>query len=589
MIDKTSFLGLILKNRSVLASGILGVSLSSLKRVYKEGAGLVTTKSIGLDKRKGHNAPVVYNWGNGLINAVGLSNPGIDNFVKNYDNNFVDFPIIISIFGTKTDDFPAITERLKALKFDFLELNISCPNVLDEFGAPFSFSPEISYSITKSVKDIIDKPVILKLSPNTPNLLKVAKSVENAGASALCIINTVGPGMVINTNTGMSVLGNKVGGVSGDAILPLTVKAVYELYEHVKIPIIGTGGISSVDGALQVLMAGASLFGIGSAVLEKGIEVFKEIVRGIEDFLLTNSFKTSDELIGLSHRVKNAYYFTIPEKELTAKNNFTVLPVSKIVENKDNSVRTILFNSSFLKIPEPGQFYMIWIPDVDQKPYSVSYYDKNYIGFSLIKKGPFSKSLFKIKRKDPIGLLGPSGKGFDLSYDKYLLVGGGVGLAPLIYTAITLIKKEKKVSIVAAGKSSLSVLWINSLFKMANIQNYIDVIFITEDGSIGKRGLVSDYLDHVVKEIKPDFCLVCGPELMIEKSIEILKNYNINGEASIERMMKCGIGICGSCCLDNTGDRVCTEGPVFNFEYIEKLKEFGKYKRDSSGSIERLT
>ncbi|MBA7535127.1 Dihydroorotate dehydrogenase B (NAD(+)), catalytic subunit [subsurface metagenome] len=304
MTDYPSFLEVKLKNRSVLASGILGVTISSLRRVYNDGAGIVTTKSVGPEKRNGHSAPVIYDWGCGLINAVGLSTPGIDEFVSRFGYEVVDFPLIVSIFGKEVDDFPLLAQKLDCLDFTFLELNISCPNVMDELGTPFSFSAELASQITRSVKDRTCKPVIVKLSPNTQDLVSVARSAENSGADAICIMNTVGPGMVIDISTGFPVLWNKRGGISGDAVLPLTVKNVYDVYNEVSIPIIGTGGVSSTGSALQVMMAGASLYGIGSAVYTKGLRVFKDIEEGILEFLHNNHFESSEEVIGLAHKQK---------------------------------------------------------------------------------------------------------------------------------------------------------------------------------------------------------------------------------------------------------------------------------------------
>ncbi len=593
MINDISFLNVKLKNRSVLASGILGVTLSSLKRLYQEGAGLVTTKSIGVEKRKGYNAPVIYDWGNGLINAVGLSNPGIDDFILQYNNEYVDFPVIVSIFGKTESDFPQIAKRLESLNFTFLELNISCPNVLDELGTPFSFSPELSYKITGSVKDETKTPVIVKLSPNTPHILEVAKSVEDGGADALCIMNTVGPGMVINTNTGIPVLGNRVGGISGDGVLPITVRNVYNVYREVSIPIIGTGGISSTDGALQVMMAGASMYGIGSAVYTKGISIFRDIENGVRDFLENNSFKSSEEIIGLVHRKKAVSFYVTQrgagsEKRKDKTPEFKVMKVEDIKHERRSDIKTIFFDSEGISKPAPGQFYMLWIPGKNQKPFSVSYYGERTMGFSVIKRGLFSTELFKIKKGDPVGLLGPLGNGFSLGYKSYLLAGGGIGLAPLVYTAAELKRLGKEVNIIAGGKNIYSINWIFPLLDGLTGEKDNKIFYCTEDGSLGLRGMVTDHLQKIVDKTNPDFALLCGPEIFIKLSISIFKQNKIPGEASIERMMKCGIGICGSCTLDNTGDRVCIEGPVFPFVYIEKLEEFGVYKRDESGTIERF-
>ena len=588
MSDCPSFLGVECRNRSVLASGILGVTLCSLKKVLDAGAGIVTTKSIGPERRKGHRGPVLYDWGHGLINAVGLSNPGIDEFCAGFDRTETPFPMIVSIFGRKIGDFPSIAGKLEEFRFPFLELNLSCPNVLDEFGAPFAFSEELTAKITKSVKDTSSKKLIVKLSPNAPNSVSVAQAAQRAGADALCVMNTLGPGMVIHTAAALPVLGNGVGGISGVAILPLTVKNVYELYDAVSIPIIGTGGITDTDSALQMLMAGAQLYGIGSAVHFRGLGVFMEIEEGISQFLYNNGFQSTEEIIGLAHRRGRPRFYKVPQEPLPLEPRksdlfFLVLPVAEVLEGE---VKTLFFEWKNSQKPRAGQFFMLWIPGEDQKPFSVSYFDGERIGFSVQERGGFSEALVRLREGDSVGLLGPLGNGFDCtSYRKYLLVGGGIGLAPLLFAAGELVRLGKKVTIFAGGKKSGSVRWGEALLDKAGYKEQLELLFCTEDGTCGSLGLITDHLQHVFESVRPDYVLLCGPELFMSKSLTIFKQCGVSGEACIERMMKCGIGICGSCCIDDSGDRVCMEGPVFSFEYLRESWEFGRYRRDESGSV----
>jgi dihydroorotate dehydrogenase (NAD+) catalytic subunit len=611
MTTETTFLGVKLKNRSVLASGVLGVSAASLARVYREGAGLVTSKSVGPRKRKGHNSPVIFDWGGGLINAVGLSNPGIDDFVVQYGRVATDFPVIISIYGEHEEEFPVIAEKLQALPHNFIELNLSCPNVSEEFGTPFAHSQKQTAHITSIVRDATDKPIIVKLSPNAPGIVGVGKAAEEAGADALCVINTVGPGMIINTNTAAPLLGNMWGGISGTAILPITVKTVYELYKNVRIPIIGTGGVTDADSALQVLMAGASLYGIGSAVYQKGLGIFRETDDGIKQFLRDNHIQNSSEIIGISHRSKAySFYKTLHKTGENSRSDkteyfsspFTVLPVNMIERNECGRIQTMFFEADELfshydaesgsswatrssERPLPGQFYMLWIPGVNQKPYSVSYYDGRLIGFTCKRRGCFSEKIFQQNSGDPIGLLGPLGKGFDLSHDNYLLVGGGIGAAPLLFSAIELHRMGKKASLLFGAEGRQWVDWIDPILARG-IPDYREMVqYCTEDGSVGLQGMITDHLEDITRQVRPDYALICGPELFTKKSIPILRKLKIEGQASIERMMKCGIGICGSCSVDHTGDRVCVEGPMFDFQYLQRMKEFGSYFMDESGAV----
>jgi dihydroorotate dehydrogenase electron transfer subunit len=466
--------------------------------------------------------------------------------------------------------------------------------VLDEFGTPFSFSQELTSKITRGVKERTSKPVIVKLSPNTPNIVDVAKSAEGSGADALCILNTAGPGMVIDAGTGVPVLWNKTGGISGNAILPLTIKNVFDIYRAVSIPIIGTGGISDTDSALQLMMAGATLYGIGSAIYTKGLGVFKEIEEGISEFLVNNRFKSSEEIIGISHKQKKISFFKVSKSfknkvHVRKDINFYISPVKDLLQNRDGSIKTLFFEHADGYKPVPGQFYMLWRPSLDQKPFSVSFSNESGIAFSVKEMGDFSRSLLSMKSEDPVGLLGPLGNGFDLSKTgKYLLVGGGIGLAPLIFSAAELLKQGKKVDVIAGGKTWDSINWINPLLNRTEGGSKMKIFCFTEDGSYGVKGCITEHLQDVVEEAQPDFVLVCGPEIFIYLCLPVFKRNKISGEASIERMMKCGVGICGSCSLDPYGDRVCVEGPVFSFDYLETLEEFGKYRRDESGTVKEI-
>jgi dihydroorotate dehydrogenase (NAD+) catalytic subunit len=183
-----------------------------------------------------------------------------------------------------------------------IELNLSCPNVEDEFGVCLATQKDSSYQVTKAVKKNIGKiPLICKLSPNVPNIGEIAKACEAAGASAISAINTVGPGMVIDIYKKRPILGNKKGGVSGPAIKPIAIRCVFEIYEAVKIPILGMGGISNWQDAVEMMMAGASLVGVGSAVYLRGWGIYGEILIGLKDFLRSQKIPNIKNLIGIAH------------------------------------------------------------------------------------------------------------------------------------------------------------------------------------------------------------------------------------------------------------------------------------------------
>jgi len=298
------FLGLKMHSPLVLASGILGLTASSMARVVRFGAGAVTTKSFNLEWRKGHKNPSIIPFEHGLLNAVGLSNPGADEMVKEirlfHQKN--DAPIFASVFGRTIEEFGEAALKAAEAQPHLIEVNVSCPNVRSEFGRPFGDSPQDTAQITRLVKKAAgDIPVSVKLGPHGPGVGLMARVCEENGADAITAINTAGPGMLIDINVRKPVLSNKTGGISGPAILPIAVKSVYEVYENVKIPIIATGGVTRWQDAVQMILAGAALIGVGTAVYYEGMEVFDKINKGLERYMRENGFKHLKDLRGLAH------------------------------------------------------------------------------------------------------------------------------------------------------------------------------------------------------------------------------------------------------------------------------------------------
>ena len=287
---RTKFLNAEIKSPLVLPAGIMDMSFSGLDISAKNGAGIVTSKSFTLQPRTGHKGPVVAEFEGGFLNAMGLCNPGIvDGLAEtNEFKERSDTPVIVSVFATNVNDFLKLTEYVNISKGDFLELNLSCPNVFDEFGIPLAASKDEVHKIIKAVKKISEFPVIAKLSPNVYDIVSIAKAAESAGADAICMINTVGPGMLIDTKMVKSVLFNKFGGLSGPCIKPIALKLIYQTYSEVRIPIIGMGGVKSGEDAIEMMMAGASMVGVGTAVYYRGIEVFNKINNEIIEFMDEN-------------------------------------------------------------------------------------------------------------------------------------------------------------------------------------------------------------------------------------------------------------------------------------------------------------
>ncbi len=295
--------GVRLRNPTVLASGILGLSEDLLIRVGEAGAGAVVTKSCGLKPRAGYPNPVVADWGAGLINAVGLANPGVDASMEEVRTakrvlKPKGIVVIASIFAESVWDFGLVAQRISPAEPDLIEVNISCPNVEHEFGQFFCASPYVAAQVTRRVKQCTDIPLIVKLSPNEANIADIARAVVSAGADAISAINTLGPGMVLDIESRAPVISNRIGGISGPAIHPIAVRCVNDIARVVKVPIIGIGGNVTARDAIEMIIAGAHAVGIGSAIYSRGLDVFSETTRGIEEYMRRHTFARLDDFRG---------------------------------------------------------------------------------------------------------------------------------------------------------------------------------------------------------------------------------------------------------------------------------------------------
>ena len=294
------FCNLKLRNPAVLASGILGTTVPILKRVYENGAAAVTIKSIGPEKREGHPNPKLLVLENSIVNCVGLPSAGYKNMKKKFlELQKLKFPVIWSIYGSSITDYVNITKEILKYKPDMIELNISCPNKED--GLVFGADKNLTRKLISSVKKVSKKvPIMPKLTPNVLDIADIAKACEKAGADAISAINTV-TGMLINVETGKPVLSYKTGGLSGPLIKPIALRCVYDIYEEVKIPILGMGGICNGRDALEMIMAGANAVGVGSAIYYRGIGVFNKIVNEMKALMKKNNYKSIKEIIGRAH------------------------------------------------------------------------------------------------------------------------------------------------------------------------------------------------------------------------------------------------------------------------------------------------
>ncbi|HSR33430.1 MAG TPA: dihydroorotate dehydrogenase [Anaerolineae bacterium] len=303
-----SLCGVELPNPLILASGILGTEAELMARVARAGAGAVTAKSCSLEPRAGHPNPTVLAWEHGLINAVGLANPGVEAEVEELIRTGdlirpMGVALIASVFADTVENFARAAARVAEANPDLIEVNISCPNVHDEFGTPFSADPMAAAQVTAAVQRAVAGriPVLIKLSPNVSDLAEIARAVEAAGADGITAINTL-TGMVIDIHARRPVLANRTGGLSGPAIRPLAVRCVYEIYRAVEIPIVGMGGVSCGRDAVEMIMAGATAVGVGSAVYGEGPEVFGQIRDEMTALMAELGCVSVEEMRGAAHQ-----------------------------------------------------------------------------------------------------------------------------------------------------------------------------------------------------------------------------------------------------------------------------------------------
>ncbi len=284
-----------------LASGALGVTASIMLRVLNSGADAVVTKSIGLHPRKGHHGPVLATSHGGLLNAVGLTNPGIDAFEEEMQIlRKAKAPVIMSVFGDSPEEIAVVAEKGANMGPAAIELNLSCPHA--EISQ-ISHSPTITSEYVRAVKKVVDLPVFAKLTPNATDYVSVGKAAEEAEADAIVAINTV-RAMKIDILQQRPVLGNRSGGLSGPPIFPIAVRCIYDLHNALSIPIIGVGGVSTWKDAVEMHLAGASAIQIGTAVMED-IDIFTKIKNGVNAYLKERGKKNVNEIVGIAGEVKS--------------------------------------------------------------------------------------------------------------------------------------------------------------------------------------------------------------------------------------------------------------------------------------------
>ena len=299
----TNLAGLRLANPTALASGILGYTGDSMQRAAEAGAGAIVTKSVGMEPRPGYPNPTVVQAEAGLINAMGLPNPGINDFTGEitYAKTVLKVPLIVSVFGYTAEDYATVAGKAVKAGADAIELNVSCPHVKDT-GHEIGQHPKTLAEVVEKVKATVKKPVIVKLSPNVTDIVEIAKTAVRAGADALTAVNTV-KALAIDFEAQMPVLSNVKGGLSGPAIKPIALRCVYEIFAaDLKVPILGCGGVSDWRDTVEFLLAGASAVQIGTGIAMNGLSMFQTINKGLQTYLERKGYGNVKEIVGLAHQ-----------------------------------------------------------------------------------------------------------------------------------------------------------------------------------------------------------------------------------------------------------------------------------------------
>jgi len=532
----TAFFGKTLSGLFTIPSGIVTTATPIIQYVFDHmpEVGVVTTKSIGLEPRAGYREPVLSQYAPGcFVNAVGLTNPGAHQSLELMAALQVpeDRFLLTSIFGGSVEEFVEVAKILAPVS-DGLELNLSCPHAKG-YGMAMGQDPEVVRDITAAVKAAVDIPVIPKLTPNTPDIARIAEAAIAGGADGLCAINTLGPGYT--SAHGHAVLSNGAGGMSGKGVLPIGLKCVREVAAAADCPIIGCGGVSSADDVRAYLDAGASIVGVGSSLI--GLTTAE-----IGDYFTT----LAADLESGQDRAETHIRYDI---------DMRFQPVTLVENKRVCEDITILTFDRKINV-QAGEFIFLWVPGVGEKPFSALTDDP----FSLvvIDVGFFTHALMDLPVGTEAYVRGPHGIPVTPAEDaRVMAVAGGTGLAAVYQVARDFGKAE-----VFAGARSAE-----RLYFLEECRQVAEVHVATDDGSAGYRGVVTELLRERLQEMSPQererlVFYNCGPEPMVHAAIAVQREFCRPDQifSAIDYLTKCGVGICGACAAPD-GRRLCVDGP----------------------------
>ncbi len=505
--------------------------------------GVITTKSIGLLPRAGNREPVYSQYAPGcFVNAVGLTNPGAEASLAALKALEVpaDKFLLVSIFGGSVEDFVEVAKLLAPVA-DGIELNLSCPHA-QGYGMAMGQDPEMVAAIVSAVKAAVDIPVVPKLTPNASDIAAIGRAAIEAGADALCAINTVGPGYT--ASHGEPVLSNGVGGMSGKGVLPIALKCIRELRAITDKPIIGCGGFSSAADCRAAMDAGADILGVGSAL------------SGMDSADLVTYFETiTADLAQGRDRAESLIRYDL---------DMQFRPVTvKAVERVCEDIVVLSCNES-VNI-QAGEYVFIWIPGVGEKPFSCLTDDP--LRFAVINVGEFTQACCELSPGTEIYIRGPYGTPVEPPEDSHVMcVAGGTGLAAVYQIARDFGSNEAPAEIFAGARSA------DRLYFIEDCKAIAKVTIATDDGSAGHHGRVTEALDARLAAMTPDelskvVFYNCGPEPMIHAAEAVQQEYVAKERihSAIDYVTKCGVGICGACAAPD-GRRICIDGPFISAE-----------------------
>ncbi len=532
----TEFLGKTITGPFTIPSGIVATAAPIIEYLFRNipQVGVITTKSIGLEPRLGYREPVLSQYAPGcFVNAVGLTNPGAVASAKLFAALEVpaDRFFLTSIFGGSVEEFVEVA-RILAPYSDGLELNLSCPHAKG-YGMAMGQDPELVREITAAVKAAVDIPVVPKLTPNASDIAAIAQAAVAGGADALCAINTVGPGY--HSAHGQPVLSNELGGMSGKGVLPIGLKCVREIAACTDVPIIGCGGISSADDVRAYQAAGASVFGVGSAL----VGMTSAEMRAYFDVLEWDVANSNNAAEGLVHYDEDMSFLPV-----------TLVENAKVVDD----IAILTFDRA-VDI-EAGEFIFLWIPGVGEKPFSALTDDP--FALVVIDVGEFTHQLMSLPPGTQAYVRGPHGiPARPPQGSKIVAVAGGTGLAAVYQLA----RDFGDADVFVGARTAERLYFKDECAACARLH------VATDDGSEGFHGLVTELLDRHLAGLQPEELeqLVfynCGPEPMVHAAQKVQRKYCRAEQifSAIDYLTKCGVGICGACAAPD-GRRLCVDGP----------------------------